>query len=63
MAISENIKKRRAELNMRQEDLAEKVFVDRSMIAKIETGIKQPTLALAKSIADVFGCTVDELIR
>lgn len=63
MPISENIKKRRNELKMKQEDLAEKVFVDRSMIAKIETGVKQPTLMLAKCIADVFGCTVDDLLK
>ena len=46
---------------MTQEKLGEAVGVTKSMICKIELGLRNPTLPLRKAIADVLGCTVDAL--
>lgn len=48
-------------MHLTQQELADKVYVKQSMIAKIETGIKQPSLALARQIANVLECTLDDL--
>ena len=48
---------------MTQKQLAEKVFVDQSMICQIERGTKTPSLPLGKEIADALGCNVDDLLK
>lgn len=61
MSIGENILKKRESAGMTQEKLGDAVGVTKSMICKIELGLRVPTLPLSKAIADVLGCTVDEL--
>lgn len=61
MSVGENIKNRRESAEMTQEELAAKVGVTHSMICQIERGSKSPTIGLGKAIADVLGCTLDEL--
>lgn len=63
MSVAENIKCRREKAGMTQKALAEAVFVDQAMICKVEKGIKPPSLALGKAIADVLECTLDELVQ
>lgn len=63
MNIGENIKNRREAAHLTQAQLAEKVCVHRTMIAQIERGSKFPTVLLAASIAKVFNCTVDDLMK
>lgn len=46
-----------------QAELAGRVHVVQNMIAQIERGYKQPSAALLKAIADVFGVTVDSLFK
>lgn len=46
-----------------QNDLAEVLCIDRSTIAKWETGQAYPRAALLPKIAQVLGCTVDELLQ
>ena len=50
------------EKKMTQKMLGDRVGVSQQMITRIVTGSKQPSLALAKEIANVLGCTVDELL-
>lgn len=62
MSIGENIKARREAAGLTQEALAAQVGVTHSMICQIERGSKSPTVVLGKQIADVLGCTLDELV-
>lgn len=57
------IKEFRKRSRMTQEELAAKAFVSQSIVAKFETGIKDPSLSTAKRIADVFGVKIDDLIE
>ncbi len=61
MPIGENIMKRRKARNWSQAELAEKVMTTQQMIQCVEKDVKIPGLGLAKRIADVFGCTIDDL--
>ena len=41
MELNEQIKKYRTEMNISQEELAEKVFVTRQAVSRWETGVSQ----------------------
>ena len=62
MSIGNTIAQKRKSRDMTQDTLAEAVNISRSMIAQIERGSKVPTVVLAKEIADVFNCKVDDLL-
>lgn len=55
------IKEYRAKLDMKQDELAERVDVRRETIIRIEKGQYNPSLKLAMDIAKVFGVSVEEL--
>jgi transcriptional regulator with XRE-family HTH domain len=61
MELDEIIRQRRAELNMSQAELAAKVGVDKRQIRRYESGETQPTLPVAKAIAQALAISVDEL--
>ncbi|MGH8918666.1 MAG: helix-turn-helix transcriptional regulator [Actinomycetes bacterium] len=61
MEMHDVIRRRRAELDMSQGDLATKVGVDRRQIRRYESGETQPTLPVAKAVARALGITIDEL--
>jgi transcriptional regulator with XRE-family HTH domain len=61
MRIGEIILAKREAKKLTQEQLASAVGVSKSMICQIERGSKSPTIGLGKAIADVLGCTLDEL--
>lgn len=63
MNMGDKIKQRRTELNMTQEQLAEKLSVSRSTVANWESGRNYPDLQLIASIADVLNLSLDELLR
>lgn len=50
------------EKQMTQTVLGEQVGVSRQMIARIVAETKQPSLALAKAIANALDCKLDELL-
>lgn len=62
MKIDENLKKLREERKMTQQDLANAIGVDRSLIAQVERGSRLPSIPIGKKIADYFGISLDELI-
>ena len=62
MKFSEKLKKLRAENNMTQDDLADKIFVTRTAISKWETDNGYPSIESLKLLAKLFGTSVDELI-
>lgn len=63
MTLGENVKKFREKANMTQRQLATKVFVSNTAICNIEQDKTSPSLQLAAHIANVLGCTVDDLIK
>jgi len=62
MRIAENIAARRAELNLTQEELAEKVGVTQAFISLIEKGFKTPSVEVTKRLADALDTTIDDLV-
>ncbi len=62
MRIAENIAARRAELNLTQEELAEKVGVTQAFISLVEKGFKTPSVEVTKRLADALDTTIDELV-
>ncbi len=61
MPLNTKIKIFRAEYNMTQEELANKVGVRRETILYLETGKYMPSLKLAFDIAKVFGRQIEEV--
>ena len=62
MEFKDRLKNYRAENNLTQEELAEKLFVSRQAISKYETGRSYPSYEVMVSVATLLGITVDELI-
>ncbi len=62
MALSENIKKRREELKLSQEYLAEQLGVSRQAVSKWETGQSEPTASNLIQLVDVFEMSLSELV-
>ncbi len=61
--IRNRMKEHRARLGLKQEELAKLVGVRRETIGNLENGKYNPSLKLAMDIANVFGCTVEELFQ
>lgn len=57
------IQMRREKIGLTQDQLAEKLGVDRSTVAKWETGKSHPRIFLLPKISVILGCTVDELLE
>lgn len=62
MNFGEAIKKRREELGLTQQELAQKLFVSRQTVCRWENGTRCPDLIMSKKIALVLGISLDELI-
>lgn len=63
MNLCGKIKKLRAENNLTQEQLAEKLQVSRSTISSWETGRSYPDLEMVIEICDCFNVSLDFLLR
>ena len=59
--MKNNIKYLRKQLNLRQEDLANKLGVTRQTINAIENDKYNPTLELAMKLAKLFNTPVEEI--
>lgn len=62
MNIAENIKHKREEYDLEQQELAQRAGVSKSLICSIEKGLRLPSIATMVAFADIFHCSVDELI-
>ena len=62
MNFSEKIKKIRVDNNLTQEEMANKLFVSRSLIAKWEQDRGIPSIDMLNTIAATFGLTINDLI-
>ena len=63
MKINQTIRQRRQALGLTQEQLAEALNVSRQSVSKWETGQSVPDLDKIIRMADLFGVSVDELVR
>lgn len=53
----------REKANLTQQQLAVKLHVDRSSVAKWETGNCFPRTGTLPQLAKILGCSVDELLK
>lgn len=60
--ISKNIKRLRANQNLSQEALAEKLFISRQAVSSWENDRTQPDIEMIGKLAEVFNVSVEELI-
>ena len=60
--LLKGIKERRIALRMTQGQLAYRLGITQNAVSMIERGLRTPSVEMTAKIADVFGCTVDELI-
>ena len=58
-----SIQQARSEKGLTQEALAKMMGISRSAVAMWETGQTRPRAQLLPKLADILGCTVDELLR
>lgn len=63
MSIGQNIRVRRLENLWSQQELGLKVGVTQELISQYEGDKKAPSLAVANALSEVFGCTLDELVK
>lgn len=59
--FARNMRVRRAELDITQDELAERSGVTANLIWKYESGSTTPGTDKAYAIAEALGCTLDEL--
>ena len=63
MQIGTQIKRHRAELALSQDGLAAKVYVSRQTISSWETGKTYPDVQSLLLLSEIFGVTVDDLVK
>lgn len=63
IVLFENIKRIRKARNLTQDEVAEACGVDRATISKWETGEFSPRVDKLVKLANILGCTVDELLE
>ena len=63
MEIGNQIKQHRAALNLSQEELAEQIYVTRQPLSNWENGKTYPDVNSLLRLSDVFGVTLDELVK
>jgi len=63
MSISEILKQARADAELSQEDVAEKVGVSRQTVSSWETGKSYPDIASVIALSDTYGVSLDSLMK
>lgn len=61
-ASGKRIKQLRQEMNLSQEQLAEKLNVSQNMIAKIECGLRRPSVDFLIELADFFEISLHYIV-
>lgn len=62
MSVGENIHQIRLSKGLLQEYVAAEAGISQAMLCQIERGTKNPSLQVAKEIADIFGCQLDDFL-
>lgn len=63
MKLGLQIKKRRTELNMTQQELAQKLAVSRSAVSNWEIGRNYPDIQLIVTLSDILDISLDNLLK
>ena len=63
MSFGEQLKREREQKGWSQEELATKIHVSRQSVSKWETGKNYPSIEVIIDLSDLFGITIDELLR
>ena len=63
MELKEHLKEHRQRLGLSQEDLAERIFVTRQTISNWETDKTYPDVQSLLLLSDLFGVSIDELVK
>lgn len=63
MAFSNNIKELRKLKGLTQEEMASKLEIAQATYCQYETGAKSPNVYIAQEIANIFGVTLDSLMK
>lgn len=63
MIFSERLKKEREKKGWSQTELADKIHVSRQSVSKWETGKNYPSIEIIIELSDLFGITIDEMLR
>lgn len=63
MIFSERLKEEREKKGWSQAELAEKIYVSRQSVSKWETSKNYPSIEIIIKLSDLFGITIDELLR
>ncbi|QGQ93895.1 XRE family transcriptional regulator [Paenibacillus psychroresistens] len=63
MIFGEKLKNERKNKGWSQEELAEKLFVSRQSVSKWENDQNYPSIEIIIKVSDLFGVTIDELLR
>lgn len=58
-----DIKKRRKRLGLTQREMSEKLGVKQNTLSQYEKGKREPGINMLRKLADLFGCTIDDLLR
>ena len=60
--LPQQLKKCRSDLNMSQEDVADKLFVSRQAVSRWESGDATPDLTNLIKLTEIFKCSLDSLV-
>ncbi len=60
--LARNVRRRRTELGLSQEDLADAASIDRTYVSGIERGVRNPTVVLLERLAHALHMQVSELL-
>lgn len=60
--VGRNIRKKRLENDMEQQELARRAGVNKSLLCGVELGKRRITIDDLSKVADVLECSVDELL-
>ena len=63
MELGGQIKRHRTRLGLSQEELADRIFVTRQSVSNWENGRTYPDLQSLLRLSDLFGLSLDELIK
>lgn len=63
MSFSDNFKNARKAMGMTQEQMAEKLNIDRSSIAKYELGTSTPNIKNLPKICELLNVSAEELLK
>jgi len=58
-----NLKEKRESLNLTQQDIAEKLNISRTTVSMWETGDSNPRTDKLPQLAELLGCSIDDLFR